>query len=244
MRSLKRFIPLLVGAVLLLTVWSLCAFQIVVSSPSCEPFFLAGDRILVKRTAPAAFLPLRRLLGRKLYGTPSPQRGEIFAFSHPAHLASASAANGLHIGRCTALSGDTVWLPWHAPSDPYPTGPRLFPFIIPGKNVTIAVRPWNILLLANTLHLHEGANVCMDCDTALVIDGFSVSRVSFTKDYIWVSSVGHTDVPDSRTFGPVPVDCLKGKLVAVTWSHNPEEPLYCGYRTERFFRPVSTLKRR
>lgn len=243
MRRLKVVIPLLVGALLLLMVWSLCAFQIVVSSASSEPLLLSGDRVLVKRTVAASFLPLHRFLDRALYSSGAPNRGDLLAFSNPAQAMKASHDGALLIGKCTALAGDTVWLPWHTMSEPYPTGPRLYPFIVPGRNITVAIRPWNILLIANTLHLHEGANVCVDCDTALVVDGFSVSRVRFSKDYIWVSTVGHTDAPDSRTFGPVPLDCLKGKLAAVTWSHNPDEPFYRGFRTERFFRPVSALQK-
>lgn len=243
MRCLKVVIPLLIGAVLLLIVWSLYAFQIVVSSASYEPLFLPGDRILVKRSATASFLPLQRLLDRKLYGSPSPHRGDIFAFNDPMQTASASTSRNVLIGRCTAIPGDTVWLPWHTQSEPYPTGPRLYPFIVPGRNITVAIRPWNILLIANTLHLHEGANVCIDCDTALVVDGFCVNRVRFSKDYLWISTVGRSDAPDSRTFGPIPFHFLKGKLAAVTWSHNPDEPFYRGFRSERFFRPVSALQK-
>lgn len=243
MRGLKRLIPLFIALALLLLVWAFGVYQIVITSSSFEPLFYAGDRILIKRTTPAAFVPGSAFLKHHLYASSTPRKGQLIAFSDPRQPGRASTAGTLRLGRCAALAGDTVWLPWHQASGKQPTVPRLYPFVVPGRNITIAIRPWNILLIANTLHLHEGANVCIDCDTALVVDGFSVNKVSFSQDYLWVASAGQSNATDSRTFGFVPCDNIIGRLVALTWSHDTGLPFYKGYRTERFFRPVSALQK-
>lgn len=228
-------------AVSILTVWLLWAFwafQIVVSTDAEAPLLYPGDRVLVSRTSYGLRWPLERLFGNRRSRFRLPQKGDIMAFNDPLSPKPVVSERPLCIGTCYALPGDTVWLPWKAPTDSGRVSALRYPFVVPGRSVRIAVRPWNAKLLANTLHLHEGANVCFDCDTTLVVDGFTVSEATFTQDYVWVAQPDANGPYDSRTFGFVPVDHLIGRLTFITTSHNPQESFLKGYRWERFFQPL------
>ena len=230
-RGVKLVLTIAVAMLTVWLLWALLAFQIVVSTTTEKPLLYPGDRILVSRTSYGLRWPMERLFGYRRSRFSRPHKGDIIAFNDPLSPNSVISERPLCIGTCVALPGDTVWLPWHSATDTA----ALHSFIVPGRNTPVAVRPWNAKLLANTLHMHEGANVCFDCDTSLVVDGLKISKANFTQDYIWVTQPNAENAYDSRTFGFVPVSHLIGRLMLITVSHNPQEPLTKGYRQERFF---------
>jgi signal peptidase I len=234
----KLVLAVAVSVLAVWLLWALLAFQIVVSTHAEEPLLYAGDRVMVSRTSYGLRWPMERLFGYHRSNARLPQKGDLMAFNDPLSPTRTISERPLCIGTCVALPGDTVWLPWNGGKGARRSALR-YPFVVPGRSVRIAVRPWNAKLLANTLHLHEGANVCFDCDTTLVVDGFTVSEATFTQDYIWVAQPNANGPYDSRTFGFVPMSHLIGRLKFVTLSHNPQESILKGYRWERLFLPLN-----
>lgn len=95
----------------------------------------------------------------------------------------------------------------------------LKPLIIPGKDKTIDIHPWNVTLMRNTILLHEGRNATVK-NNSLYIDDQPVSSYTFTKDYYWMASNNSVSLSDSRLFGFVPHDHLIGKPWIVWYSKN------------------------
>lgn len=109
-----------------------------------------------------------------------------------------------------------------------------YPLIIPGKNVSIEVTPWNSTLLRNTLILHEQQNAEVKNDT-LYINSQPVKNCTFTKDYYWMSSNNTLGISDSRIFGFVPHDHVIGKAFFIWLSKEPNGSPFSGYRWDRTF---------
>ncbi len=107
------------------------------------------------------------------------------------------------------------------------------PLIVPGKGISIDVYPWNRTLLMNTILLHEGKNAEIKNDT-LFVDQQPVEQYTFSKDYYWMTTDKDGQMADSRLFGFVPHEYLIGKAALVWFSKDPEQPLFKGYRHNRF----------
>ncbi len=222
-------------ATTILTAWLIrtLAFLPILITTDERPSLMAGDRVLVARFAFGLRLPLDALFGYHRLSPTLPRQGEPIVFNDPLGKRRNISDRPLCVGTCTALPGDTIWLPWGSDGTCRKAA-KHYPFVVPGKGITIDIHPWNIVMLANALHLYEQKNVCWDCDSLLVIDGQQVRNVSFADDYIWVSSNGHTEAYDSRLFGPLPVSHLEGKPMLILYSKDSSKPFYNGYRYRRF----------
>lgn len=91
--------------------------------------------------------------------------------------------------------------------------------IIPKKGRAVHVHPWNLVLLCNTLVLHEHRNASIRHDT-LYVDGHPVQHCVFTKNYYWIASNNAANVSDSRLFGFVPEDHIIGKAAFIWFSRD------------------------
>ena len=111
------------------------------------------------------------------------------------------------------------------------------PFVIPNKNASTRIYPWNVNLLCNTILRHEGRNATVKGDT-LLIDGQKVFSYTFTKDYYWMASNNSINLNDSRLFGLVPKDHIIGKASLIWFSKDPEAGFFDGFRWNRFFHTV------
>lgn len=109
---------------------------------------------------------------------------------------------------------------------------HLHPLLIPGRGISVAVRPWNRNLLCNTLLLHEGRNAFIKNDT-LYVDGQPADSCTFSKNYYWVAANNASNLSDSRLFGFVPEDHLIGKAARIWFSKEQNTGLFSGYRWER-----------
>lgn len=109
------------------------------------------------------------------------------------------------------------------------------PLIVPGKGMYVRVYPWNIILLRNTLVLHEGKHAEIKNDT-LYVEGEPTKHCYFTKDYYWMGANNTVNLSDSRLFGFVPQDHLIGKAALIWFSKEKDTGLFDGYRWNRFFR--------
>ncbi|MFA6811669.1 MAG: S26 family signal peptidase [Bacteroidaceae bacterium] len=111
-------------------------------------------------------------------------------------------------------------------------------FVVPGKGLSIRVNPWNIVLLRNTLVLHEGKNAEIK-NGILYIDNHPSTYCHFTKNYYWMTSGNSVNISDSRLFGFVPQDHIIGKPIFIWFSKKSETDLFNGYRWKRFFNSVN-----
>ena len=110
----------------------------------------------------------------------------------------------------------------------------IYPIIVPGKHITVAVKPWNITLLRNTLILHENRKAEIKNDT-LFVESQPTLNCTFTKDYYWMSSSNPLNLSDSRIFGFVPHDHLIGKAFFIWLSKERNNNPFKGYRSNRCF---------
>ncbi len=111
------------------------------------------------------------------------------------------------------------------------------PFVIPKKDESVRVYPWNIRLLHDAIVRHEGRHAEVKGDT-LYIEGHKAFSYLFTKDYYWMVSNNSINLNDSRLFGFVPEDHLIGKAALIWFSKDPEAGVFEGYRWNRFFHTV------
>ena len=111
------------------------------------------------------------------------------------------------------------------------------PLIVPGKGKVLRVYPWNIMLLRNTLVLHEGKQAEIKNDT-LYVDGRPTQHCYFTKDYYWMASNNAVNLSDSRLFGFVPKDHIIGKPAIIWYSKEDGTGLFKGFRWNRIFHLV------
>lgn len=121
---------------------------------------------------------------------------------------------------------------WITPAEPRDSVQKLHPLIIPGRGISIRVRPWNRALLCNTLLLHEHRDAFIQNDT-LYVDGQPTQTCSFTKDYYWITVNNPSNLSDSRLFGFVPEDHIIGKATRIWLSKQEGTGLFSGYRWER-----------
>lgn len=114
---------------------------------------------------------------------------------------------------------------------------KLHPLIIPKKGKSIKIEPWNMVLLYNTIILHEKRDIKME-DDALWWNGKKILRYTFTKNYSWMKASHSGNQVDSRQFGFVPEDLLIGKASFIWFSKDPLQNLFHGYRWTRMFQPI------
>lgn len=114
---------------------------------------------------------------------------------------------------------------------------ELKPLVIPGKGKVLRVYPWNIILLRNTLVLHERKHAEVKNDT-LYINGKATQHCYFTKDYYWMETNNAANLSGSRLFGFVPKDHIIGKASLIWFSKEPGSGLFNGYRWDRFFHTI------
>jgi len=221
--------------------WSLLIFQVNISVSGEEPVFLAGDRVIVSRLSYGLRLPGEYLFGLQRTSEILPVRGDRVAFNDPLSQCKSVSSRPICVGTCIALPGDTVWMNW-SPEKRFQNNicSQKYPFVVPGVKHPVQVHPWNITLLANMLHLHEHRNVCWNCDSLLVVDGVQLQKVNFSEDYVWIFNQNNPHAYDSRIFGFLPYSHLIGRLLWITYSKDPKQSFFRGYRYERFLRPVSS----
>ena len=115
---------------------------------------------------------------------------------------------------------------------------KVHAFVVPGKGLSVRVHPWNVMLLRNTIVMHEGKVAEVKGDT-LLVNGHPIASYRFTKDYYWMASDNPMSLSDSRLFGFVPKECIIGKAAWVWFSKDPAQNLFSGYRLDRFFHKIN-----
>lgn len=230
----KTVIVLVVAVVAVLLCRSLAFTSCTIPYSGEETTLYAGDRVIVSRWSYGLRTPFESIFGIHRIGSSSPKRGDMVIFNNPAGKERCVSDRALFVGRCIALPGDTLMLnSEHLCS----SDPDAHPFVVPSKGCNVAVRPWNVRLLCNTVNHHEHRHATLRGDS-LIIDGRPVDEVQFTKDYYWMLDSNIVNLADSRLFGFVPHDHLVGRAIIVWFSKDPQKSLWHGYRWNRMIRAV------
>lgn len=127
--------------------------------------------------------------------------------------------SGLSIGRLMALPGDTVWMGYGgvvSSCRDYQRG-CIWPLMVPARGSIVSIEPWTAELYARLIQGYEGVDVTIR-DTALYIRSRQVKRYRFKHDFYWIQSASDTAFWDSRCYGPVPHESIKGSLVRILYS--------------------------
>lgn len=104
---------------------------------------------------------------------------------------------------------------------------------VPARGKTVRVYPWNVILLRNTLTIHEHKQAEVRGDS-LFVNGKYTKHCQFSKDYYWMTADNSLNLVDSRLFGFVPADCIIGKARLVLFS----KPSGRNLRKDRFFTSI------
>lgn len=161
--------------------------QFRISSNSMSPNLLKGDLVLVSKSAFSTKLPFTSI---ELFQTGQPARSDIVAFSVP------ERGTDTYVKRIVALGGDRVeikegvlWINGEM-AQYMETSDSEIEESWPAKN---------------TYRIKKAENPMPD-----------YGPVDIPKGYFFALGDNRLDSVDSRTWGPIPYSCLKGK-VALIW---------------------------
>lgn len=91
---------------------------------------------------------------------------------------------------------------------------KSYPFVVPAKDKTVRIYPWNANLIKNMIVYHEGRNAELK-GNIVYMDGNRIDKYKFTRDYYWMVSNDPVNTNDSRLFGFVPETHVIGKALRV-----------------------------
>ena len=238
----KRKYPALVAltALCLWLLWASSLVQFTISSKGMEPSFYEGDRVMVSRLSYGWRPRIPFNFGNPCFGYERPEKGDWMAFRNPSEGSLEKKNQGVLIGKCLAIPGDTVWISWDGTilDNTHHTS-QAYPFVVPGKGLKIDVTRWNAALLCRTLNYHEHRYATNQGDTLIIMEGKKKRSVCFTKDYFWFGQTNTQSKCDTRYLGFLPENNLIGRAVFVSYSVNPEAPAYACLRASRFFHKIS-----
>ena len=205
-RIFKLIYPLVLGVFLLLIVRFMLVSHMRLPSDTRVRGFEPKQHVLVSLTYYGLRLPGEQLWGYHRWGYGMPEYGEPLVFSLTTWNDSVPVVTET-VGRCEALPGETVWIdPVREIVLPAKTSPDAQPIVIPGRNRTLDVTPYNARLLAFLMNRYEGCAAQVNEAGHLIVNGHRALRVRLKRDYYWIETQ-----PDNYVL--VPHDALIGKIV-------------------------------
>ena len=193
--------------VVILLIRTMAVTSYVVTSSGMMPSLLQGEGVLVNMWSYGLRSPFDanvRWCERNI------GRGDVVVLNNPASAVGDSRrSTELLIGRCIAVPGDVVYVDTLFA----PNGSRnenMMPLYLPQAGGYVAVKPWNIMLLCNTISLHEGCRARVEGDT-LFVSGHQVRYAKLCREYYWIFSDNPADLSGSKIFGLVPKQNIIGR---------------------------------
>ncbi len=207
-----------------------------VASPSMEPSLLPGDYLFFCKL-PYSIPPLVARLALLSVGIPPvssrsfdlPQRGDILVFDAPSCARGAKEPPGiLFVKRCIGLPGDTVSVlngvlrvnsqrvGMAGTGQIRDAGPCVVPWR--GERISLDRKslPWWRPVVES-----EGHCVALEPDGRFTIDGHQASTYTITENYLFVIGDNFGNSSDSRDWGPLSLDHVRGKALVTYWSRDP-----------------------
>ena len=114
---------------------------------------------------------------------------------------------------------------------------KLYPLIIPKAKTSIKIEPWNLILIYNTILLHEKEDIKLK-DGVILLNNKPIDNYSFSQDYYWMTSNNCTSFMDSRQYGFVPYTHIIGKACYIWFSKDPNKNIISGYRWDRILKSI------
>ena len=209
---MNRWIKLAAVAVIaVVLVKALLVDSCTIPSSGMEDSLQKGEAVLVSKWSYGLRLPFPSFIGYLRLGYIPVKEGDIAVFNDPSQTDTRLEFRDVFIGRCSGTPGDTLMLDSeYIETSVDDTLNEVHPFVVPQKFRTVYVRPWNMILLCNTIKFHEHKRAEVKGDT-LFVEGKAVKKYRFTKDYYWMTSNNPANLLDSRFFGFVPEDHIIGK---------------------------------
>ena len=204
--KIKLIYPFVSAILLLLIVRFMLVLHMRLPDDTEVRGFEPRQHVLVSLTYYGLRLPGERLWGYHRWGYGMPEYGDPLVFSMTM-MRNSEPVITRTIGRCEALPGETVWIdPVRKKVLPARTSPDAQPIVVPGRNRTLSVTPYNARLLAFLMNRYEHCAAQVSPDGQLLVDGHRVNRVRLKHDYYWIETQ-----PDNYVI--VPHDALVGKII-------------------------------
>lgn len=235
LRDSAQIILAAFAAGLVLKVFVLDACRI--ETGSMEPALLPGDFLLVNKLVYGARATIPFLnpasASFSLPGLTVPQAGDVLVFRHGGE---GTLPPALFVKRCIGGPHDTVEVAGGAvlvnrrrlllvgrEGPPGAGREEAFgPVVVPWRGMKLQLR---VSMLESWRNLIEGEGHFVGASGEEVeIDGKPASTYEVQHQYFFVMGDSRNNSVDSRTFGPVPEDCIVGKAVMVYWSRRDIEP--------------------
>lgn len=214
MRTVFRLVfAMLVLAAVIVALRTFAVTTYKVTSAGMENGLHRGESVLVDRWIYGLRMPLEDLFGYHRLKERAVERGDVLVFDAPA---VGTADGDVLIGRCVAVPGDVVYLDslFVNADVEHRLAADAMPLYLPQMGGYVEVQPWNVMLLRNTLALHEGKHADVRGDT-LLVNGKPVRFAKLSHEYHWIASDNPADLSGSKIFGLVPKSLLIGKACRV-----------------------------
>lgn len=200
-REITRWLIVII-AILLIRVLLIEAY--IIPTPSMESTLLIGDAVLVNHLAGGVNLPFTRIT---LIPGRIPDRGELVVFRYPYE-------NRDYVKRCVALAGDTVEITdkiLFVNARPVPE-----PYV---RHDDSLVYPGTYTDPGHFQTEWEQGKLAALSDTRDIRDNFG--PVVVPKDNVFVMGDNRDNSFDSRFWGPLHRNCLRGRPVFIYFSFDP-----------------------
>ncbi len=208
-----------------------------IASPSMVPSLLPGDYVFFSRVSFSLPPFLRRVI-LLTAGIPAvsssvnalPRRGDIVVFEAPDPGPGVDQRHGtLYVKRCIGLPGDTVEIRRGilrvgatelGRIGDGRSGQDFGPCVVPSRGSRIAIDQksaawWRPLVEG------EGHRVSVSPGGRYRIDGIPASEYVARSDYLFVLGDNVENSSDSRSWGPLALDRVRGQAVLTFWSRDP-----------------------
>lgn len=221
MRNALKFVIALIVTILLMLTFRAVAFTVfTVNGAALSPDFVAGDRVLVNRWSYGLRIGNGGLDGGTRWLASAVERGDLVAYNCPPDSQHCITAQPVFIGYCKGVPGDTVKL-------------KNIDLTLPGKQHPVTVSAANATMLAFLYNRYEG-KAARAVDGRLFVDGVDVRKASFSRDYYWFLTGRKDNCADSRFYGPLPEECVIGRVSMLLYSIVPACPLFERLRHDRW----------
>lgn len=203
-REYSESIVVAVAIALLLRAFVVEAFQI--PSGSMIPTLEIGDHIFVSKFAYGIGIPFTN---KKILSLHEPERGDVIVFKYPRDQSTD------YIKRVVGLPGDSVEV---RRNEVFVNGTPMPRVLQNGKYVhkDVSIRPlelWSEIFGGDD----DGHHTLQDPDRAESASG----PTKVPPNHVFVMGDNRDNSNDSRVWGTVPYELIKGKALIVWWSRDP-----------------------
>ena len=216
----------MIVTILLMLAFRAVAFTVfTVNGAALSPDFVAGDRVLVNRWSYGLRIGNGGMDGGTRWLASPVAKGDLVVYNSPPDAQQGIASRPVCIGYCKGVPGDTVRL-------------KRIALTLPGRRHPVTVSAANAMMLAFLYNRYEG-KAARAVDGRLYVDGVEVRKASFSRDYYWFLTGRKDNLADSRFFGPLPEECVIGRVTMLLYSIVPACPLFERLRQDRWLLFIS-----